>query len=203
MRVTALPDAAAAEAVAPLSKVNWAPVLTTDAGLMVRLKLTVTLVPEVAGTALTTVSYATDISAITCVGGSVTVGGVSVEFDECTISGDNGLSGSRPTLSNPRSRQPVPISERVFTATVKSDYISNSQHNAYMAGSEAALVLTLTDGIGATCVVTANMRYDDQAVNIAGKDILSDEFTGKFVRSGAADSSAISVLYTSTDATIA
>jgi hypothetical protein len=153
------------------------------------------------GTALTSVSYASGISPISCVGGSITIGGSSVEFEEVTISGDNGLSGSRPTLNDARSRQPVPVDLRTYTATIKSDYISNSMHNAYMAGTEAAMVLTLTDGLS-SYVATANMRYDDEAVNIAGRDILSDEVTGKFVRSGAADSSAISVVYTSTDSTI-
>lgn len=153
------------------------------------------------GKALTAVSYASGLQAISTVGGSASIDGSAVDFQECSISGDNGLSAPRWGLSSPLPLQPVAAGEASYSATIKAPFASLDWKRKYWAGDQVDLILTCQTTAGASLVVNAHGRIDDHKVNVASKDILSDEFALKFTSDTSTDAGAIEFVYTTTDST--
>jgi hypothetical protein len=162
---------------------------------------------EVTSQALSTATYPAGLVPMTFVQGVLNVGGSALDVMDVDVKGTNGLGGDRYFINGGALRkQPLENAQREYTGTFTCDFSGLTAYNRFTGGTEAALTLTFTGGlIGVsshyTLQITGNVRFDGSTPNVKDMSTLDLQAPFKFVASGAADSSAISVLLTTTEVT--
>lgn len=169
-------------------------------------KLTVSLIgeDEETGVALASASYPSGDSLFVFTQGTLTIAGSAYDVTEATIQGDNKLKDDRFRLGATTRKEPLENEMREFTGELSSEFLSLAAYNRFVAGTEAALVLlfegaTITGIYKYTLRVTMNVRFDGETPEVSGPEVLEQPLQFKALNSGAGDSSAISILYRTTD----
>jgi hypothetical protein len=141
------------------------------------------------------------------VGGSVSVGGTSVNVADFSIKGDNKLDATRFRVgagANPK--QQLENSWREITGTFTADFESLTQYALYQNASEMALTLlfngaAIPSGGGSlyNLAITTEIRYEGDTPTVAGPAALTQPLTFAVVGDGASDAAAFSAVLTTSD----
>jgi hypothetical protein len=152
---------------------------------------------------LATASYPAAWNPFTFLSGSLQLAGSAYEIDEITLTGDNGLQTNRHVIKSATAERPRQSREsgyRQYGGQLSSDFFNLAAYNRFVSGTEAALVLTLSDGAGAQLVVTGNVRFDGDTPNVTGPAMLKQPLPFVFT-SLTSDAAAITLALTNSDAT--
>jgi hypothetical protein len=151
--------------------------------------------------------YPATMLPVSFVQGLLQAGGTAVDVKDITLSGDNHLDPKRLFLRQAATvKEPLESSWRDYTGTFTADFTDLSLYNTFVNAAEVALVLTFQGGLIGTSsryqtVITMNVRYDGETTVVPGPGQLSQPVPFKAIASGAADSSAISVAFTTSEST--
>lgn len=176
-------------------------------------KLDLDFEDENTSTALATASYPTDYRIFTFAGGSVTIGGSSVEVKSFKVAGTNGLNVDRRYMraAGPLKKEPLATDRRAATFDLEADFSDLTQYNrfrdALAANTVAQIVATFNGPIahaGATLpsltFTLPACRFDKAAVNVSGPSELMQSISG-VVLDPATGASPITCAYVTTDVT--
>jgi hypothetical protein len=174
--------------------------LSASVGDPVQVKCSLVGQAEVTNQNLATASWPTGLELLTFVGASLTVGGTEVPVKEVTLEGSNGLDTDRYFLHSTQMQRPATAEMREFGGSFKAEFTSMDLYNAYIAGTESALVVTFAGVSNPThkLVVTTNVRFDGETPVASGTEILEQEIKFRCVATGA-DATAISADYVTPD----
>ena len=185
--------------------------LACKAGEIAELDLDIVAQDETTAQSLVNAStfYPATMVPLSFVGGQLTIGGTQIPCHDVNLIGDNKLDANRLMLrAAPTVLEPLEgTALRDYTGTLTADFTGLSPlYTQFVNGTEAALVLTFQGANIAGAhyygiVITANVRFDGDTPNVAGPMLLTHAVPFKAIASGAADSSAISVAVTTTEAT--
>jgi hypothetical protein len=162
-------------------------------------------------TALATASYPSSTELLTFVGGSVTVGGSSVDVRSFSVKVDNGLATDRRFVrSSALKKEPVEAGHRKVDVELGLDFDSTAHQDrilaATAAGAQAAVVLTCAGltTIGSTLKPTVTITlpvvmFDGDTPTVGGPDLVTESVKGMALFDGT--NSPISIAYKTLDAT--
>lgn len=163
-------------------------------------------------TALATASYPTSTELLTFVGGSVTVGGTSVDVRSFNVKVDNGLATDRRFIrSSALKKEPVEAGHRKIDVELALDFDSTAHQDrvlsATAAGAQAAVVLTCSGlgTIGSTLkpsltITLPVVMFDGDTPTVGGPDLVSESIKGMALQD-AAGTSPITIAYRTLDTT--
>lgn len=126
------------------------------------------------GTALTAVSYASNILPMSFVGASVTVAGTAYKAKEISLKSGNGLADDREFLGQNWLDEALEADLREITGTINSEYFSDVAYHRFLTGTPAATVFSLARGTS-TATITMNVQYRGSTANLDGADIVPQE----------------------------
>lgn len=152
---------------------------------------------------LASASYPSGWNPFTFLSGSMTIAGTEYLIDEITLTGNNGLQTGRHAIqgTNPaRPRVSRESAKRTVGGQIAGDFFDLTAYNRFVAGTEAALVLTLSDGASASLVITGNARFDGETPNVTGAAMLKQPLPFVFT-SLTSDAATITAVLTNTDST--
>lgn len=161
-------------------------------------------------TGLATASYPSTEENLTWAGGSVTIGGSSVDVTEISIKGSNGYNVDRRQIrGNTAKKEPI-SGKRELTFSIKCDFESLAQRTRAVsttrAGALAAIVATWTGPtlLGTTIypsyqVTIPAARFDEWKAPIEDWDGIEQELTGIGTYDGT--NSPVTIVYKSADTT--
>ncbi len=162
-------------------------------------------------TALATASYPASTELLTFIGGSVTVGGTSVDVRSFNVKVDNGLAIDRRFIrASALKKEPVEAGHRKIDVELGLDFDSTTHQDrvlaATAAGAQAQVVLTcqgLTT-IGSTLKPTVTITipvvmFDGDTPTVGGPDLVSESIKGMGLSDGT--NSPITIAYRSLDTT--
>lgn len=140
---------------------------------------------------LATASYTSGIKPFVFTGAAVSLGGSSLtNCREVTINGANALTDRR-YVNSALMGEPVDADMRSYTGTILMEFDSFTQYNRYTGGTEAAVVLTFTQGSN-TITLTTNARFTGNTPNVTGPDMLTLPLD--FALDGTTDANAITAV---------
>lgn len=175
--------------------------LAAKAGELVTVGVSVAGKSLATGTSLASASFGTGSGTpFTFKHASATIGGSSANVKEITLHGNNGLNVDRRFIGSEYRAEPLESEYREYTGDMLLEFESLTQMNLFRNATENALVLTISAGSSASLVVTTNVRYDGSTPELAGRGVTELKVPFKCVGSST-DASAITAVYTSTDAT--
>jgi hypothetical protein len=152
---------------------------------------------------LATASYSATETPLTFAHLSLSVAGSEVPIDSITLNGDNAIDSKHKATATAAGRPTLrPAGQRVYGGTFQTDFISNTQYQRFLNGTEGALVLTLEASASAKIVITMNVRYLGETPNVGGRDEVLAQGCPFEVVHATADGSAFTAVVTSADATV-
>jgi hypothetical protein len=152
---------------------------------------------ETTATALATASYTSGSNVFSFVHGAITIAGVAVKVREFELSGDNKLNDDRFFLGQDTTSEPLESKVRAYGGSLTCDFESLTAYNRFVAGTEAALVLTFTRGADVV-TVAGNVRFDGETPK-ASNDIAEQTLPIKFLSPNTTDADAITVTVASSE----
>ena len=156
---------------------------------------------ETTAQTLAAATYPAAAVPMTFVHGALTIGGTAVAVNSITVSGNNNLRDDRYFINGSALRSlPIEGGKREYTFDAEAEFLDLTLYNRYVNGTEAALVLTFTNGAN-IFRVTGNVRHDGGTPTVGGPDILMQPLSGMFLASGATDDTAIKIERVTTEAT--
>jgi hypothetical protein len=150
---------------------------------------------------LATATYPATLSPFTFVHGSVTVAGSAFDVREFSFNIDNALAVDRHFIratTPERPKEPLEAGWRQVTGSLSADFTDLTAYNRYVAGTEAALVLTFNASASAILTITMNVRYDGETPTIGGPDLLELTLPFKAI-STTSDAAAVTAVLTNAD----
>lgn len=170
--------------------------IACEAGKIATLGLSVEtcLVDETTGVALAAASFTASQKAFNFAGATLSIAGTTTSVNQMTISGDNKLE-RREFNGTAYTKEHVQTSLREYVGTLVAEFESLTNYNLFVNGTEGALVASFVNG-ASSLVITQNVRFDGETPNIGGRGITALNLPYKAIASSAADSSAISIVYT-------
>jgi hypothetical protein len=166
------------------------------------LSLTLAGKAETTATALVAASYAASSDILAFTHGALTIGGNAAKVRNVTVTGDNGLNLERYFFGSTARDEPLEgASRRSISGTLEAEFVDLSQYSAFVAGTNAAMVLSFTRG-AASVTYTMNVRFDGETPTVDSTDILGISIPFKCVSTSAmTDASAFTAVIVSSEAT--
>jgi hypothetical protein len=170
------------------------------------LELSMLAEEEDVATALAVASYASGFKVFPSVDVSLSVAGAAVLVTEVTLKGNNALKDDRFFIGSTMRRNPLEVGLREVSGSFEGEFESMTAYNRFVAGTEAALVITMLGDIieGAlryTLSFTCNVRFDGETPVVGGPEIVTQPMQFKCINTGASDATAITCVYRTTDVT--
>ncbi len=170
------------------------------------LKLGVIAKDETTATALATAAYPSGDSLFVFTQGVLTIAGSAFDVMEATIKGNNNLKDDRYYIGAATRQNPLENDFREYTGELSTEFLSLTAYNRFVNGTEAALTLkftgaTISNAYKYALEITSNVRFDGETPNVGGPEVVDLTLPFKCLNSGAGDSSALSMVYRTTDAT--
>lgn len=150
---------------------------------------------------LATASYPATYELFTYDEATLTVAGSAYDVASFLLQGDNALQVDRHKMqaTTPyKPKRPLEAGMRSYTGTVSGDFADLTAYNRYVAGTEAALVITLNGGTGKTCTLTTNVRFTGSTPTVQGMDLLTQELAFECT-SATSDATALTVVVVNQD----
>lgn len=138
---------------------------------------------ETTGTALATRTLPADLSLMTFVGGTLTVGGTEIPVTRSQFSVSNGLQTDRWKLGSDVRRNPKQNSLRDASGSFSAEFEDLTLYNAYVSGADAQLELVNSSG-PSELRIKANVRYNGSTPTVSGPDELPQEVDFQAVDNG-------------------
>lgn len=164
---------------------------------------------ETTATALAVASYPANLSLLTFVEGSLTVGGSAHEFRSINLQGTNGLADDRYVHGSRLRNEPLEIGvegsqARVYTGTIEGEFTNLTGYNRFVNGAEAEMVLlfqgaTISGAFKSEVKITVNVRFDGTTPNVPDGNIVMQTLPIKAIDNG---TTSIKLEYQTTDATV-
>lgn len=132
---------------------------------------------------------------------TVTIAGTSVCARDISLKGENPLAADRFCLGTSAKLEPLQNAYRTFTGDMTLEFTDLTQFNRVAAGTQAAVVITCTAG-AASLVTTMNVIFTGSSPKVSGTDVVMQPLSFEALStSGGADSTALTMVLTNTDAT--
>jgi hypothetical protein len=156
---------------------------------------------ETTGTALATASYDSTWAPFVFTEASLTVAaGAENTVRSFNLTGENMVQG-RTRLGSGTSKQPLEIGVRNYTGTIETDFDALTDYALFVAGTNAALVVTFNNGTQ-TLVITMNIQFTGETPNVSGDNLLAQSLPYRCL-SSTSDAAAISAVLTNSETTSA
>lgn len=177
--------------------------LSAAVGEVLQLELTLVGEDEDTATALETPAYPTG-DLLSFIHGTITIGGTTVPLKEFELTGSNNLRGEEWRMRG--SETIIEPDEggghRDYEGNILADFDDLTLYNRFVNGTEAAIVATFADASGTHSLeITVNARFDGETPEVSGPEALEQPQPFVCLASGAADSTALSMVYTTADVT--
>jgi hypothetical protein len=144
------------------------------------------------------VSYPASLVPLWFTGGSVTIGGSSVDVSSATVSADLSKATDRRFIGRRGIKQAIDQGLWEVTGELEMEFESLTQWERFQDGSEFALVLAFASGAD-TVTITMNVRYDGGTPMAEGTDIVPQSIP--FAAVGDTDAEMITCVLVNSDST--
>lgn len=158
---------------------------------------------EDTGQTLGVASYPATLSPFVFTSGSVTLAGSGFDVKEFTLSLQNALALERffvKATTPERPKEPLENGLMAITGNLMAEYVDLTAYNRFVAGTEAALVLSFNAGASAQLNITMNVRFDGETPVVDGRDLLTQPLPFVAV-SSTSDAAAITAVLINADST--
>lgn len=156
---------------------------------------------ETTATSLATASYDTSWSPFTFRDATLSIAGVSAgTVRDVTLSATNAIE-RRHRLGLATSLQPLQIGRRDYTGTITTDFDALTHYNLFVNGTEAALVLTFSNGTQ-SLQGTMNVQFTGETPELSGFELLAQPLPFRCI-SSTSDAAAIQFVLTNSEASAA
>lgn len=148
-------------------------------------------------------TYPGTLSPFVFTSGSVTLAASAFDVREFTLSLENSLALDRffvRATTPERPKEPLENGLMNVTGNLMADYIDLTAYNRFVAGTEAALVLSFNAGASAQLNITMNVRFDGETPVVESRDMLTQPLPFVAV-SGTSDAAAITAVLINADST--
>lgn len=155
--------------------------------------------------ALQSASYASDAEMLIFVDGALTIGGSAVPVKGFNIDGDNGLDVERMFHGSGLPSEPLAAAIAAITGNIEAEFTDLTAFNAWVAGTQAALVLTFDNGhvVGGSThqlqVTIPAVEYTGEVPTVGGPGIVQQARPFRALNDGS--NPVISFAYRTSDAT--
>jgi hypothetical protein len=171
--------------------------LAAAAGEIPTWGMSITAEEERMGTALASVSYASNVKPWRFQDLSFSVHGTTTPVKNFTLAGENSLAERRFLGSTVISEQ-LRENLAAYTGELQLEWGTPASrgtlnYHAFLGGTEGTLLATMTSGT-MYGTITANVRFDGSTPNVAGPGILEHPIPFKAVASGSLDQHALQVV---------
>lgn len=129
-----------------------------------------------------------------------TLHGVSAKIKSLKIEGENGIETDRYFLGATEIEEQDEVELRQYGGEIECEFASETLFDAFWAGTEADLALTLTRGT-ASLAITGNCRLDGSAPVVEGRGKLTQSVPFTMIGDGS-DSDALTIVLTNSEATL-
>ncbi len=171
--------------------------LAVAAGEFASLGISVVAQTVTTVTGLASASYSATTPPFKFSSGSFSLAGSSLCVRSATLAGDNGLDTDRTCIGHDYIEQPLEANLREYTGQVELEFPDLIHYNRFIAGTEGALQLVLSQG-SASLTVNANVRTDQATPSVKGRGLVVQTMNFKCVGTNS-DASALTVIHTTTD----
>lgn len=149
------------------------------------------------GTALASASYTANMKPWVFNNLSLSVMGSSTPVKGFTFAGDNKLA-ERRFLGSTVISEPLREDYAAYTGQLDAEWGNPSgrgtlNYHAFVGGTEGTLIATLASGT-LMATLTANVRFNGQTPNVAGRGIVDHPIPFKAIRSGSLEQHAVTVV---------
>lgn len=124
---------------------------------------------------------------------SATIAGTAVCVKQGTLSGDNKLA-RRWCGGSTVTAEPVEGDRRDYGGSLQLEFTDYTQFDRFVAGTEAAVVVTFATGGTTTLVLAYNCRFDGETPKVGGRGLIDQPLPIKAV--GTSDAAAITAVFT-------
>jgi hypothetical protein len=181
--------------------------LSADVGQIGQFRMSLVAEDEDTSTSLETASYPSALSLLTFADATLTIAGSSQTVRSVRLRGDNGLAADRHVLGAQVVATPLEAGMRNYEVDIDAHFDDTTAYGRFVNGTEAALVLkyegaTITTGYAYTLQATCNVRFDGDTPQVSGPEEIPQPLRAKCIDTGSGASSAISVLYRTTDTSV-
>jgi hypothetical protein len=178
--------------------------LAAEAGEIVTWGMNIVAEEETRGTALASVSYATNLRPWVFKSCSLTVDGTTVPVMRYSLSSEFNLTDDRRYLGSTLIGEPLRQDLAAFTGELGLEWGNPSTagtnlYQRFTNGTESALVFTAASGTLAA-TITANVRFDGSTPQVSGRGVVEHTVPYKCV-AGTLDSQAITAVIVNNDTT--
>jgi len=147
--------------------------IAAEAGEIVTLGLTLIGQDETTSISLASASYGTDAAKpYVFTHGAAVIAGTTASVRSVTIHGNNGLADDRTRLGFSTIDEPLEADLRVYDGTISMELANTTQYDAYRAGSEFSVVLSLSASSTARVTVTMNARFDGASPTVDSRGLI-------------------------------
>lgn len=170
--------------------------LGCKAGEIATWKMTVNCEEERKGTALASASYTAGMRPWVFSAMTVSLLGTTTPVKAFTLAGDNKLA-ERRFLGSTVIAEPLREDYAEYTGQLDGEWGNPSSrgtlnYDAFVGGTEGTLIAALTSGTLAA-TIQANIRFNGQTPNVAGRGIVEHNMPFKIIRSGSLEQQGITV----------
>lgn len=175
--------------------------IAASVGEIATLDLSVVGMTETTGTALATASYASGWEPFVFTEASLSIDGTPIgTVRDASLTGNNAVE-RRMRFGSATSQQPLEIGLRSYTGTITTDFDALTHYNLFVAGTEAALVLTFDNGTD-DLEITCNIQFTGETPEVSGFDLLAQTLPFRCI-SSTSDADAITAVLTNAESSAA
>ena len=180
---------------------SWS--ISADVGEIGNLTMSLAGQDETTAQALVAATYPSN-KLMTFVEATLTIAAASRNVRSVELTGDNGLVVDRHVIGSQKRLVPVEGSMREYGGTIDSEFLTLTDYNRFVNGTEAELIVTF---LGATDIesgfpprlrVTENVRFDGETPQVGGPEEIPQNLAFKVVTDSGGDN--IKVEYQTSDA---
>lgn len=156
-----------------------------------------TVAAETTATALAAASYPAGLAPFTFVQSALTLAGSSVALNSFSLKASNGLKTDRGGPGSAVIREQITDSRKSYSGTITAEFESLTNYNRFLAATQAALVLTFSNGSD-SFTITMNVELTGDAPKVSGPGILAHNLPFS-VLSATSDAAAITAVLVNQD----
>lgn len=156
---------------------------------------------EATNTALVAASFTNGVDkSFTFISGAISIGGTTNNVKEFTFKGDNGLNVDRRFLGSANISEPLEAALREYGGDIGMEWEGFTQYNRFVAGTTATLSAFFSAGSDAQMQVLANIRFDGETPEVAGREVLEQKLPFKAIATST-DAAGLTVTVVNNDTT--